>query len=361
MIHLPTGYFQSRDTFLDSGRGLGASVASFAHEPDADTTAPLSTDVAFIGPRNAEAIVVLSSGTHGIEGYAGAACQFRFIDRYPSFYAHSKIAYLLVHAVNPWGFLHDRRVTRENIDLNRNFIDFESAVRPSSGYARYHDRLIADYQPLPRGLWNELRLIGGALTPARWKAAQASITTGQYSHPQGLFFGGHGPSASRIIWEEIFRTYVAGYKHVVLLDIHTGLGKRGQGELISYLPVQSPRFKELSAWFSTGMRSMTAGESVSAAVEGTLTAACDRMTGARSYALGLEFGTKHPLAVLDALRADQWYQNNKHILSREVGEQVRRKMKDAFVITDPSWSTQLARRFDQVMDEIGLAVNAMVS
>jgi hypothetical protein len=361
MIHLPPGYFESRELFLERAVGLRAEVRSFTHAVDAETGTPLSTDVALIGPRDAEAIIVVSSGTHGVEGYAGAACQIRFMDRYPSSYANSNIAYLLVHALNPWGFLHDRRVTHENVDVNRNFIDFEYAARLGSGYGAYHDILVSNYRPMPRGLWNELRLIAGVLTPARWKAAQAAITSGQYSHPEGLFFGGHRSCESRTICEEIIRTYVTGYKYAFLLDLHTGLGKRGQGELISYLPAPDPRFQRMAGWFGSGMRSMATGDSVSAAVDGTWTAAFDRMTKAQSYAIGLEFGTKPPLAVLNALRADQWYQNNKQTLSRQVGQQVRQKLKDAFVVADPSWRGDVARRFDQVMDELTRAAATMTS
>jgi hypothetical protein len=361
MIQLSPGYFESRELFLERAGGLGAEVRSFAHAVDAGTGAPLSTDAALIGPRDAEAIIVVSSGTHGVEGYAGAACQIQFMDRYPSSYAHGRIAYLLLHALNPWGFMHDRRVTRENVDLNRNFIDFEYAARLGSGYGAYHDILVSNYRPMPRGLWNELRLIAGVLTPARWKAAQAAITSGQYSHPEGLFFGGHGPCESRTICEEITRTYVTGYKYAFLLDLHTGLGKTGQGELISYLPAPDPRFQRMAAWFGSGMRSMATGDSVSAAVDGTWTAAFDRMTKAQSYAIGLEFGTRPPLAVLNALRADQWYQNNKQALSRQVGQQVRRKLKDAFVVADPSWRSEVARRFDQVMKELTRAAQSMNS
>lgn len=95
----------------------------------------------------------------------------------------------------------------------------------------------------------------------------------------------------------------------ILLDIHTGLGKHRVGELISYLPSSSEQFKQIDDWFSGGLRSMGTGQSVSAAVECTLTAAFDRMMPAQSYATGLEFGTMAPLAVLNALHAGQWCQN----------------------------------------------------
>lgn len=159
----------------------------------------------------------------------------------------------------------------------------------------------------PYGLWNELKLLAGALTPRRWKFAQAAITTGQYTHPEDLFFGGSGPSQSKVIWEKILSVYLPKCKIKILLDIHTGLGKTGVGEFISHLPASSKEFQFINNWFTQGLRSMVTGQSVSSAVAGTMTAAFDRIPPGRSYAVGLEFGTRKPFSVLTALRADQWY------------------------------------------------------
>lgn len=61
----------------------------------------------------------------------------------------------------------------------------------------------------------------------------------------------------------------------------------------------------MSLWFGGRLKSTAGGDSVSAQVQGTLTAAFDRAMAGRGYAVGLEFGTRSPLAVLDAMRADQ--------------------------------------------------------
>src|SRR5690606_39367139 len=41
-------------------------------------------------------------------------------------------AVLLIHAINPYGFSHIRRVNEDNIDLNRNFRDFETEIGRAS-------------------------------------------------------------------------------------------------------------------------------------------------------------------------------------------------------------------------------------
>ncbi len=348
----PSGYLESRDRFNTLAKSLGAASRSFAYDDQIVDGIRLSTDTAYLGPADAQTIVVIASGTHGVEGYAGAVCQCHFMETYLARWASSSIAYLLVHAVNPWGFLNDRRVTREGVDLNRNFVDFPVPAAQLSGYRAYHHLLVSNFRPLPAGLWNELRLLACMLTRRQRKSAQAAITAGQYAYPDGLFFGGFAPTKSRIVWEQIIHAYLPGRRRACLLDIHTGLGKRGAGELISYLPRSSAAFQRMSGWFHGSLRSMANGDSVSMPLTGDLTAAFDRSVDAHSCALGLEFGTCAPLKVLNALRADQWYCNNAATLSEKQRQRVRQKMKNAFFPSDPQWSIQITGRFDQVMEQL---------
>ena len=353
---IPADYLASRAGFIERAKRLGVTPLQFLHETE-DDGVTLTTDVVYLGPADADTVVVITSGTHGVEGYAGAACQFRFMERYRDHFAYNSIAWLLVHAVNPWGYFHDRRVTRENVDLNRNFVDFPIAARGACEYARYHELLVTRFRPLPHGLWNEIRLLSNALTPSRRRQLQAAITSGQHTFADGLFYGGTAPTTSRMLWEEIVRTFVAWRRRAVLLDIHTGLGKHGTSELISYLPASSPAFRKMNDWFGGTLKSMASGESVSAAVEGTLTAGFDRMASGESCAIGLEFGTCAPLKVLNAMREDQWYRNNATSLSQADRERARRRMKEAFIGSDQAWCDSIITGFEDTIVQLarGLA------
>jgi hypothetical protein len=354
---LPSGYLESRSRFNQFAKDIGVTPRSFFHDAQTDEGLRLSTDTAFLGAATARTIIVIASGTHGVEGYAGAACQFRFMQTWRERYVHGDIAYLLVHAVNPWGYLHERRVTQEGVDLNRNFVDFPVPAQAPSAYGAYHRLLVSDFKPMPAGLRNELKLLSTALTGKRRKAMQSAITGGQYDHADGLFYGGCAPTQSRLVWERIIRTYAAKRESAFLLDIHTGLGKRGAGELISYLPPSSRDFQRMSGWFGGSLKSMASGDSVSAAVDGTLTAGFDRSIDGQSYAVGLEFGTQSALNVLNAMRADHWYRNNADRLPGKYREWARRKMKHAFCVTDERWHEQVTARFDQVMRQLVKAIS----
>lgn len=352
---LPASYAESRAGFLAMAAKLGGDVTSHPHGPASGgyRDPALSTDCAYFGPEDADSLIIISSGTHGIEGYAGAACQLHWMEHFQARARDTGLAWLLVHAVNPWGFLHDRRVTQEGVDLNRNFVDFP--VHPAAGasaYARYHDVLVSDFRPLPQGMLNELRLLAHGLTAERRRALQAAITAGQHELPDGLFYGGLEPTSSRKTWEDIVRSQALHRRQVFLLDLHTGLGKYGEGELISYLPPDTPDFRRMSAWFNGELKSMAGGESVSAAVEGTLTAAFDRMVPGQSYAVGLEFGTAPALKVLHALRFDQWYHNHAAELPPSLRDQARKKMRAAFASPDRQWLDHVLTRFDDVTARI---------
>ncbi len=80
-----------------------------------------------------EKVLVFTTAEHGIEGYVGSAMLQRFIEKYLPRLDRRTTGLLLVHAINPWGMKHHRRVNAENIDLNRTFLwdqAFDPAFNP---------------------------------------------------------------------------------------------------------------------------------------------------------------------------------------------------------------------------------------
>jgi hypothetical protein len=99
----------------------------------------LAMDVARFGAADAPAVLILSSGCHGVEGYCGSGVQNALLADagFHAAAARAGVALLYIHALNPYGFSWLRRTTHENVDLNRNFQDFSSrcrAIRPTTGW-----------------------------------------------------------------------------------------------------------------------------------------------------------------------------------------------------------------------------------
>ncbi|KAF4733139.1 hypothetical protein FOZ63_031695, partial [Perkinsus olseni] len=83
-------------------------------------------DVAVLRPTvgHSRGSVVHTSGVHGVEGYGGSGIQCYLLDQIRQAKEEGRLqnidkTLVFVHAVNPYGMAHYRRVNEENVDLNR--------------------------------------------------------------------------------------------------------------------------------------------------------------------------------------------------------------------------------------------------
>lgn len=72
-----TTYRTARADLLAAAEAAGAVLGSHAHPGTAPDGGPLATDVARFGapPGQADEVVLVLSGVHGVEGHAGSALQ----------------------------------------------------------------------------------------------------------------------------------------------------------------------------------------------------------------------------------------------------------------------------------------------
>ncbi|KAG1316746.1 hypothetical protein G6F62_013305 [Rhizopus arrhizus] len=130
--YFPRSYAESRERFLSDAARLGAHVQSYPIEAVGREGEALATDTALIGAAGAERLLIMTSATHGVEGFCGAGCQAALMDDAPMLKraAQAGVALLLVHAVNPYGFSWIARTDEGNIDLNRNAQPFDGGPLP---------------------------------------------------------------------------------------------------------------------------------------------------------------------------------------------------------------------------------------
>src|SRR4029077_18530529 len=57
-------------------------------------------------------------------------------------------------------------------------------------------------------------------------------SSGQYSHRDGLFFGGTHAAWSQVTIRKLLRTYARQCAQLAWIDLHSGLGPAGHGEKI---------------------------------------------------------------------------------------------------------------------------------
>lgn len=301
-----TSYAEAREKFIAAATAAGASLWSYAHPEPGPDGGDLATDCAWIGPRDARTVLVLVSGTHGVEGFCGSGAQVDWLRRGEAARLSPDKAALLVHAINPYGFAWKRRVTHENVDLNRNFVDFAGPLPANPDYEKLAAAVKpADWSPETQAATR--RALREFADTYGFPAMAQAISGGQYTHPDGLFFGGAGPTWSRLTLEAIFRDHLAQAADIGIIDYHTGLGPEGFAEPIICAPPGSPECERALLWYGLAAKSILGGDSVSAQIAGDwLAAAPALMPHARVTGISLEYGTQDSNKVLDALRADNW-------------------------------------------------------
>ncbi|MBV9891722.1 MAG: M14 family metallopeptidase, partial [Rhizobacter sp.] len=307
--HFAQTYAEARDKFFVAARSRGLGVETHVHPLPGRDGEMLAMDVARDGELAARSLLVISSACHGVEGFCGSGVQVALLGD-AAFHDEAEaagVAVLHVHGLNPYGFSWWRRTTDENVDLNRNFRDFASAAPENAHY----DELAALIVP---EAWPPDAATAAALDA--WAAAhgeralQQAVSGGQYGHPDGLFYGGKGPTWSHATLRQVLRRHGARCERLGWIDLHTGLGPSGHGERIFANRNDAAAFARAKAWWGD-VTSFYDGSSTSAVLTGLMfNAAYEECPQAEYTGIALEYGTLPHEQVMLALRADQWLANH---------------------------------------------------
>ena len=132
-------FADQRARFLGAATAAGARLTHYPHPLKGPFGEDLGTDVAVLGDPAAKRLLVLLSGTHGVEGYYGSQCQAKWLSMLAGCSALPEdVAVVVIHLINPWGTAWLRRVNEDNIDLNRNQLNFAAALPDNQAYAALH-------------------------------------------------------------------------------------------------------------------------------------------------------------------------------------------------------------------------------
>ncbi|MFQ5994331.1 MAG: DUF2817 domain-containing protein [Acidiferrobacterales bacterium] len=349
-------YFSARKQFLRLASNIGAQIASYPIGARGPAGEHLSIDTAHFSNAASKRLLVLTSGVHGAEGLAGSALQqYLLRTRFSDPRKQPACTVLFVHAVNPYGFAHIRRANENNVDLNRNCITrFPGPDNPA--YADFDFLLnprapLRPHQPfLPQLLWLGIRR--GPRT------ARQAIAGGQYAFPRGLFYGGAERQQSTETLYQILRMFATQQtRHVLHIDIHTGLGKYGYATLLAHEAPGSDELCQLQAWLSAErvLSSYAAGATTYAAI-GTLGWLTKEIFAhAKVYAATMELGTYSLLHVLSALRRENQY-HHYGAADASTGLQVKADLLQAFCPADARWRARVLQHGARVFREAALGL-----
>ena len=341
-------YAEAREKFLAAAERAGGHPESYVNPVKGPTGETLATDVAWFGDPAASKVVVAISGTHGVEGFCGSGWQIDWLRGGGPQRLPPGIAMLIVHAINPYGFCWLRRVTEDNVDLNRNYVDHSKPYPDNPGY-----RELADYV-IPRSLDEaSLRAAEAKLQEYRARhgdvAFYRAVSAGQYSHPNGLFFGGNAPTWSNRTAHAIMDRFLKARQAVAVVDFHTGLGPYGYGELIGHYDPGTPGSERSRTWYGPSLMETKRGMSASQARDGLTHYGYNRgLAGVDTTVVTLEFGTYPREPGQQALRADHWLHTYGDPLSGE-GRRIKATLRDHFYPDREDWKEMILFRGYQVI------------
>lgn len=349
--HFSPDYITARKKFLEAATAAGAAIESLAHPYKGIAREPLAADLAWFGPRDAKAVLVTVSGTHGIEGYYGSGCQIGWLSEGRAAKLPAGTAALLIHASNPYGFSWGRRVNEDNIDINRNFIDFDAGAPPANpAYAEAHAWLLPED-------WDDTtaaeirRQMAAYFDRVGMKAATAAIVGGQHTHPDGIFYGGTEACWSHRMIRDVCARYLKQAERICVIDFHTGLGPFGYSELICRHRPGSEPLRLAQAWFGDAITSPEMGQSDSPVIEGNLRMGIARFCQpATTVAINIEVGTLPSDQVRSSVIADNWLHLRGDVFS-PLGRQIKAQIRAAFYPDSDDWRGLCYPRAMEIHDQ----------
>lgn len=342
--HYQAGRERWRSRLTDLG--LCQDTRSFPIAGQTPQGTALATDCAWLGARDADRVLVIISGTHGVEGLAGSAVLTDLLARLPGTLPDT-LAILCIHALNPWGYAWHRRCDAEGIDLNRNFIDFSQALPDNPGYRELRPVLFEEDAPARRQALERYREQFGQT------AYETAISGGQYSDPQGPFYGGTRPAHGRRTIETLIRDYQLADRQLAVIDVHTGLGPYGYGEVICDHGPDSIGAATARAWYGEKCTLPALGTSSSVPKLGLLDYAWHAIMQGESCFITLEFGTLGTAILFDVLLRDHRFRarHGMQPLDHPDFPALVSALDAHFCPADPAWQLQVLQQARAVIDQ----------
>ncbi|MCB0330339.1 MAG: DUF2817 domain-containing protein [Bdellovibrionales bacterium] len=305
---VPTQYLRLKRDFIEGARSQSGEINSFILNSTGPNGEQLTIDTLWIGEKTAEKIFLHISGTHGVEGYAGSAIQSALLQE--KLVAPDNSAIVFLHALNPWGMAHKRRVNESNVDLNRNFIGDKSKF--SGSPQGYRD---AEWFLNPEGLPSRMDLFfpNAIFLIGRYGFAtlKQAIAGGQYDFPHGIYYGGSRMESSNRFLKRFLLQNFSKVKTLIVVEVHTGLGEWGKDLLFWPLDAEHPKTLRLSKLIDEKLDSDDPRDGAGFKTPGDLQGEAPKLLPDTDiYWIVQEFGTYGPIATLRALINENAYQQS---------------------------------------------------
>lgn len=337
-------FAEARAKFLLEAARTGGLTASYIHPVAFDPNGgSLAIDVACFGHARAPNAFLILSGTHGGEGYAGSAAQIALMRTGALSALKRDVRVVLVHGINPYGFAHWTRTTENNVDLNRNFIDFGGEPPRNPGYGEIHQYICPKHwTPESRAAAKEG--MDAWIKRNEFQAWMQTIMMGQYDEPTGLIYGGRSREWSNLTLEQIARAHLSGVEKLGFIDWHTGLGKYGEPFFLCFNEAGDANWERVCGWW--GRHRIETKDGFDGAdrprYSGLVFHGVQRFVHPAAMAGAvIEFGTLPVAEAFDQLRIDRWLKFGDRPGDKALMVAMRRGVREAFTPPDPEWRRRI--------------------
>jgi hypothetical protein len=250
-----------------------------------------------------------------------------------------------------WG----RRQNESNVDLNRNWRRDEIDPPANDAYDALHRLACPDDDQLPSV--DELLTAAQKLVAERglvW--VRDGLTVGQYTHADGLHFGGNRTEASNRILERVFAEQLAGAELVATIDLHTGHGPHGELTALCDQPAGSAQHRFLQQLVDRVEVTADNPDATTALKRGQIANGIrDLLPAATCFATSLEAGTVDDLTQLGATYQEHWVYRRGDRTDPVHAEAIARYRR-CFTPDDPAWARAVLERGARMLDRAVSAV-----
>lgn len=338
-------YQDAREKFLEAAEAASAQIES--HLVLRRGNVEYYTDTAFFPGKNSKTLLVHASGTHGIEGYTGSAIQTKLLREWnETFQAGSSV--LFVHAVNPFGMAHYRRFNENNVDLNRNYLSAEqwevakSRDPDCGGYEELRSLLSPAAAPRLVDRYWFFYSASVAIWQHGFAKLKRAFVTGQYHHPEGVYYGGDKEQPSVTILRALLKKHSEGVEDAVFIDVHTGLGPHGVDTIMCSTAEEALRAEKIFAgWHVQNDKGSKHGPSGGYDLAMGIIRPIPEL-GPRTLAVTEEFGTVNSIFVARSIVLENAAYN--HCRGSYVHEVMKTWVRDAFYPQEMAYKTSTLTR-----------------
>ncbi|PKL16002.1 MAG: hypothetical protein CVV49_18465 [Spirochaetae bacterium HGW-Spirochaetae-5] len=316
-----------------------ASRSSFPVPSKSDND--LTVDILYLpSQKKPEKLIIISSGVHGVEGYTGSAVQRMIMEEFITAETLASTGFLFIHSMNPYGFRYNRRVTENNIDMNRNSSADSGLYKTvNEGYPAVSD-LINPEGPVNTGsagnIFFEIRSVLKIIR-ASMPVLRQAILQGQYQFPKGVYYGGSEPEPQIKSIAPYIKKYSAGYPIVMIIDLHTGYGERGKLHLFPN-PVKDLKIRTM--------------------MEGDFTSYVENLlNGVTFIPMAFEYGTLDSQTTVGSIKSlhitlleNQGF--NYGYKSDKDKSEVQKNFREMYFPSSPAWRTKVISDSRAIMKDV---------